>query len=175
MFIPIAQHNFSPQVQFLACCEQQITQTLMKASRALSLCFPNVPLPQPQHQVGAAISSSLTVKQIISYDHSQNMLGTVGQTRPSDLYLVKICCSALCNWGLGMPPGRLVSLAVGVWFSPCYSVPGKCPSTLAEPEIGVCWEKTPLMHILTEENCSQRLVGVAQGATQMQTSISIVF
>lgn len=79
------------------------------------------------------------------------------------------------NWVLGMAPGRMVSLAVGVWFSPCGSVPGKCLSALAEPEIGVCWKKTPLTHIFTKENCSQRPVDVARGVIQIQTSINLAF
>lgn len=74
-----------------------------------------------------------------------------------------------------MSPGRMVSLTGGVWFNLCCFQQEKCPSTLAEPEIGVCWKKTPLTHILTKENCSQRPVHIAQGVTQIQTSISIAF
>lgn len=38
----------------------------------------------------------------------------------SDLHFVKkICCSALRNCVLGVAPGKLLSVTVEVWLSPC--------------------------------------------------------
>lgn len=108
----------------------------------------------------------LHIKQVISYDQVTKQLGW--QTLPSDLNLVKICCSGLCNRVLGMAPGRMVRLAVEFWFSPCWHQ----SIILGRTREWYMLEKNPLTPTRWKK---LQPVDVALGVTRMQTGISTVF